>query len=184
MLRCRVTWSGGAGGPWLTNLYTSADNTQTFADTFRDAINTLLNSYRSLMRSGVNITASGVDEMLLDGTLVGSRSFTTPINLTSNGAGNWLPRECQGLAVLRTGVYVAGREVRGRLYLPQPTVGQADAGGDPSGTFQSTMNTALTTYRLTSGTPPCIWSKAHGVISPIQSAVMAPYFAVQRRRRD
>lgn len=184
MLRIRVLWTGGVGGPWISNLYTSSSNTQANVDAFRDAVNTLLNTYRSLMASGVTITSSSADEMDLSGTLLSNRPFTTPINLASNGTGNWLPRECQALAQFRTGIYVGGREVRGRMYLPQPTVGQATAGGDPSTAFQSTMNTALTTYRTTPVSPPCVWSKAHGVISPIQTAVIAPYFAVQRRRRD
>ena len=184
MIRVKVTWSGMAGGPWLSHFYFSDTFNQTNVDAARGGINALLNTYRSLMASGCTIGATTAENVSLGGALSGSLGLTTPIALTSNGSGNWLPRECQALVSVRTGTFIAGRELRGRIYLPQPTVGQADAGGNPSSTFQTTMNTALTTYRTTSGYTPGIWSRTGGAISTWSAATIALYFAVQRSRRD
>jgi len=184
MIRIRVTWSGLAGGPWISTFYFSDTFNQTNVDAARGGINTLLNTYRSLMAAGATITAATAENLSLAGVLSGSLALTTPINLTSNGAGNWLPREVQALAQVRTGSYLSGRELRGRIYFPQPTTGQADASGNPSTTFQSTMNTALTTYRTTGGFTPVVWSKKFASSSTMSAASIAPYFAVQRRRRD
>lgn len=184
MIRIRVTWSGLAGGPWLSTFYFSDTFNQTNVDAARNAVNNLLNGYRSLMASGCSISATVADNISLAGVLSGSLQLTSAIALTSNGAGNWLPRECQALVQIRTGSYIGGRELRGRWYLPQPTAGQADANGNPSSTFQGTVNALLNTYRTTGGYTPVVWSKKSAASSTMSSMAVAPYFAVQRRRRD
>ena len=184
MIRIKVNWAGLGGGPYLSTFYFSDTFDQTHVDNARGGVNALLNTYRSLMASGCTITATTADNIDLAGVLSGSLALTTPINLASNGSGNWLPRVAQHLVSIRTGSYLGGRELRGRIYLPQPLVSTVDSGGNPSTSFATTMNTALTTFRTTSGYTPVVWSKHAGANSTWQSAVIAPYVAVMRSRRD
>lgn len=91
----------------------------------------------------------------------------------------------QGLLRWRTGVFVGGREMRGRTFLPGPTEGLND-NGNPSGPYQGAYTTAAEALILAA--PPSsglvVYSPTHRQFAAVQAASTWNRWAVTRSRRD
>lgn len=109
---------------------------------------------------------------------------TTPHTHNCINTGEILPPSLQVLVRLRTGVYVNGREVRGRIFLPGMSEAQATS-GKPAASLISAVQTAADLL-ITAGDPDSllVWSRTHGVAHPVVSASVWSEFAVLRSRRD
>jgi hypothetical protein len=123
------------------------------------------------------------------GTLV--TTFQAAVALTVVGAlgGDPLPRQTQGLIRWGTASVIAGRRVRGRLYVP----GVLEVDNDVSGSPVAALTTALTTAGATilpagaTASRAVVWHRpgaAGAGASPEITAVSAgPVWAVLRSRR-
>lgn len=104
-----------------------------------------------------------------------------------NGAGtngsSALPNQVQGLIQWRSGVYVGGRELRGRTFVPGPTTAASTA-GLPNAAYLTALDTAGDALIADANTALLIWSRAHG--QEVTASVSTPWskFAVLRSRRD
>jgi hypothetical protein len=83
----------------------------------------------------------------------------------------------------RTGIYLAGREIRGRTFIPG-----LDAFTNAEGVVDTTVHDALSddlaTWLGGLSAPPLIWSRTHGDSAAVAAAEVWDQFAVLRSRRD
>lgn len=95
------------------------------------------------------------------------------------------PPTTQALIRLRTGVYVDGRQITGRIFVPSLVFA---AGADtPASTYVTALNAAMTALlaaATAAGNPLVVWSPTKGVTAEVTSWSVWDQFAVQRSRRD
>lgn len=104
----------------------------------------------------------------------------TPV--TGTATGDVLPYATQGLLHLPTGVYVNGRQLQGRLFIPGPCEVDSSA-GFPLSAYQSTIDSAATT--LVTGTLMWgIYSRTHKQFKGIVSPRTWNNWGILRSRRD
>jgi hypothetical protein len=107
------------------------------------------------------------------------------VNVPMSGSGDALPPSNQMLIRWRTGFYQAGREVRGRTFVPGLRETTVTAGIIPPATvsgFDSAFNAWLTA--LTAGRKLVIWSPTAGTATDVNLAQTWNEIAILRSRRD
>jgi hypothetical protein len=174
--------TGPLGSPWLSTM-TFLGETLTEAVSAAAAVHAFWNDLRPDIGGGVSIeVVQQVQQFTVAGDTVGS--FATPAQtiLLGSAAGDPLPRATQGLIRWHTGVYVGGREVRGRTFVPGPT--ETFSTGAPTATYLTTAQTAVTNLLASVSADLHVWSKAHTVTYPATSGDPWNDWAVLRSRRD
>lgn len=118
---------------------------------------------------------------LTTATFIQSQS---PVVMTGSGARQ--PLVVQGLVRLRTGTYVGGREIRGKVFLPGTTDAN-DTDGVPSTTYQTAINTAFGSFVTSAAAatvPVVVWSPTKGQVALVQQVSVWGQWAILRSRRD
>jgi len=185
MLRVRTVFTGVAGSPYYSNIF--YDQLPSAAEDAADAIGTAWEAMEPFMDNAISwVVESTV--MVMDPVTGQPTDAVTVTGLSGTGSSavDALPRAVQGLVQLRTGVFNAGREIRGRIFLPGLVVTTADLSGVISaGTvtaFEGIWEGALLT---TPGVPTAgVWSRSGGIIEQVSSVSVWDEFAVLRSRRD
>jgi len=98
------------------------------------------------------------------GVLVTTFTGAAALSVTGTAAGDGLPRQTQGLIRWGTATVIAGRRLRGRLYVPAPPEADNDATGVPSSTYKNDVTTAAATIFIAGATSSeaCIWHRPVG----------------------
>jgi hypothetical protein len=112
-----------------------------------------------------------------------SLGSTTPFTGTGSGDGQQLPLTTQGLISWRTGAYLAGREIRGRTFVPGFTETGSDAGRPTSGVISAMVNAAAALVAETD-IDFVVWTKTHGTAAVVVGADVWSEWASLRSRRD
>lgn len=184
--RVRVVWTGVAGAPYYSNFYFSGVTDPTSAQDAVDYVDTFLSGFSTSLASA--LIATGDPEVQLindaDGSLLGSEAVT-PLSVTCSGGADILPRFTQGVIQWKTGVVVNGRLLRGRTYIPGFVEVSNVAGGVPLSTLVTSAS-ALAQALSDEPSPPhlVVWSRTHGVSSPVLSGAMWNQWGTLRSRRD
>jgi len=174
---------GITGAPWLNTLYFAAPGDQSGADQAVAATGAFWGAVDNFMNSAV--TWSTQPEVAYIDPVSGD---TTGVLQTAvqSGTGSLaidvLPPATQAVCRLRTGVFIGGREIRGRIYIPGLTEAGSTAGNVTAATATS-IQTALTTL-LAAPRQPVIWSRKNGQDRVIVAASVWNQFGVLRSRRD
>ena len=183
MYRVRVTWTGTPvqGGGLSTFYFNDGGGTAQQAAT---AVSTFLGTLDANLSTALAWTTEGDVDSIdpATGDLTGTTSVATGSGVGSNVA-EVLPPAAQGLLRLRTGLIVAGREVRGRMFIPGFCENN-QAFGTPDAGTQANVNNAYATFLADANSIPVVWSRAHGVERVIASGTMWNKWAVLRSRRD
>lgn len=181
VFKVRSVFTGLPGGPALTTTYfrTSGSSPQGAADQMRAFWNFLAPT----ITAGAAIQIA--DEVLTietaTGNIIASDATTTAV-VNSSGAGDALSRGTSGLLNLNTGVYFNGRQVRGKLYVPQPAEG-ANTLGLPSAAYKTALENAWAALIAVSGSGPAVYSPTAGDAWPISSVTPSNYWARLRSRQ-
>jgi hypothetical protein len=183
IMKVRSLWSGGAGGAGVTTTYWDPA-----AGTPQDAvlaIEDFWNAIKGVIGGGWSVTTDAVVLNINEATgAITSATGVTVTTINYADGNDPLPAATQGLVQLRTGVYAAGREVRGRLFIPGPTEDQ-NTNGKPKSTYLSTVNGATATNLLGAlDATLMVWSQAHGVAEAVTAAPVWTQWAVLRSRRQ
>lgn len=141
MARIRTVFLGVAGTPWYSNQYVDYSE-----ETVQDDVNSVgefWDALASAIASGVSWTVQGEVAHIDDST--GQTTGVTSVSSVT-GAGtdthDPLPWATQGLIRLRTGVYIGGRELRGRIYVPGLTEQNSGAGVPQTAMVEAMTNAA------------------------------------------
>lgn len=194
--RVRTIFSGVAGTPWYSNLYFDADGVTPTAQENVDDTDAFWTAMANLIDNAISWTV-GPEVPVLDettGTLVGVTSVTAGTGV-GTAAGDALPYATQGLVRLATDDFVAGRRVRGRIFLPGIDENFNGPSGVPTSTFLTTVQGAIDGLIAAGGLlvwarpfpgaegPPVRPARAGSKASITASSVWTQW-AVMRSRRD
>lgn len=185
MLRVRTQFTGTSGLPGLSNLYFNGGDTadaQAVATQVAGVWNTMKTRMANQVTYLVEPLVAEMDQAT--GEIIQLHNVTGG---TGTGLESTTPmaRATQGLVQLRTGFYLGGREIRGRCFIPGPTV-TGSSNGAPAAAYSTfigaTMQALVT--GATAGREFVVWSKKNGVTVDIQNCVGWNKWAVLRSRRD
>lgn len=179
--RVRTTFSGMQGSPWLSTLHFeatagTAQQAVTAAGTFWGAVDALIDSEVDWT------TEPDVSTFSTAGVLEDVTS-TTPVTGTGSSVGDALPLATQALIRLRTGNIVAGRELRGRIFVPA-LVEASNDNGNVLAASRTTLDTAIATLIGSANADLTIWSRTHTLTAAVQTGSTWTQFAQLRSRRD
>lgn len=182
MYRVKTEFTGLAGAPYLSQMY------------FQSALGSAQGAVDSVGDFWGAIDSQCVPDLIWNtiadveivesttGQLVGT-SQTTPANGQGGAGGEPLPFAVQGLVRWRTGVYVGGREIRGKTFIP----GLSEAAsvlGQMGSTPQGVIDGAITAMLSDAGSALCIFSRKNLTEVLVSSGSTWNQFAVLRSRRD
>lgn len=177
-------WTGVAGTPGYTNMYFDADTSsagayQTLVLGFWAAINPHIRSTATAtMVNPIPIidvaTGEVVDVAIGDG---GTQ--------TGGGGDDLLPPATSGLLQLHTGVFVSGREIRGRNFIPYPTEPDS-TNGVPIAAYMSDIADSANELQDVSHANGAwvVYSRAHARFESITTPSVWGQWASLRSRRD
>lgn len=182
MYRVRTVFTGVTGSPWVsTAFFGEGSGTGQQAAT---AVGAFWSSVDSLMEVSVSwSTLADVEIVDASTGQVTGVVNTTPVTGGGVAATTGLPVATQALVRWRTGVYVGGREIRGRWFIPGLAT-TANTDGAPSSTVLSTVNTAAATLLADANADLEVWSRKNGTAPVAVSGSCWNQFAVLRSRRD
>lgn len=181
--RVQVVWGGVEGSPFYTNLYFDAGVGG--VEDVQGATSTFMNALSASVATPVTWAVS--PEVQLIDTATGMIISVAIASVSGSGGGSRsveaLPPATQGLIRLRTGVYTGGREIRGRLFVPQ-VPGTFNVDGKPSSDYIIDVQDAYDLMIADVDATPVVWSPSQGVAEPVVVASVWDEFAVLRSRRD
>lgn len=185
MLRVTTELTGSPGGPYFSTTYyggTGLAMAQPAADSSRDFWFQLQNFLDSRMSL---VPIAEVEEVDPATGLITAVYNVSTTGFTFAGAGEALPTVVQGLLRLRTGVYVGGREVRGRKFIPGILESSTTA-GRPSVALLNAINGAwdASVPEAAAAGEHVVYSETHHVDHVVTSRSTWTEFAVLRSRRD
>jgi hypothetical protein len=160
-LRVRTVFSGGPGAPCLSTIYFNETGGAIAADAAAAAAGvrafwlSLQGIIADVWRADVQPEVAQVDAATGEVTTVQSAT-TAQVVMTASNTG--LPQAVQGVVRLRTGDFIDGREVRGRIFIPGLTQASNNQ-GDLTSTAQSTILTAANAMRTDSATILAVYQR-------------------------
>lgn len=184
MLRVRTVWTGVAGTPWYTNLYfdgTGSTDATAAAAAWRAFLTGFSFQFSSQITAQIDPFVAQIDAP--SGDITGGYTIATPAGVVGQETGAMLPTQTQSLTTLYTPLYVGGRNIKGRVFLPAYT----EAANDFDGTLLSSYATALEAEWATLlGTGPdlLVYSRKNGTDAPVSAATVSTKWSVLRSRRD
>jgi hypothetical protein len=183
--RVRTVLTGVAGSPWYSNLYCAGSTSDASLEI--DAIGEFWDAVSAVMHTSVTWRVEGIVANVNDAT---GSIVSTSSNSDYTGAGldtgDLLPIATQGLLQMRTGIYVGGREIRGRLFVPG-AVEDSSTAGKPGTVFRDTVQAAFDDKLSTSGQlngELVIYSPTYGTSEQVTNASVWSDWAVLRSRRN
>lgn len=182
LYRIRTVFTGVAGTPYLSTMFfQEATGTAQQAAT---AVSTFWGAVDAYMHQDV-LWDIEQDVEVIDDTNGQIQSVVTTTGGTGNGAltDDLLPPATQGLIRWRTGVFVGGREIRGKTFVPAMTESSSNA-GQIAGVVQTGLQNAANTLVGTANANLAVWSRKNGVSEDVVSGSVWNQFAVLRSRRD
>lgn len=184
LLRVRVNLANMTVGPGLSTFFFNGTG-QTAADAAADAAHDFYEAIKGHMPNyGTATVDAEVDELNpVGGGLLASYAVT-PQQTTGTATNDQLPAATQGLLRLATGVIVAGRQLKGHLFIPGATEADCAAGGVPAAAYATVVNNAGAALAADTLSDWVVWSRTHDVAHTVTGAFLANQFAVLRSRRD
>lgn len=179
--RVRTVFTGVAGSPYYHSMYwpasKSTEDCVTDTAAWADLMAGVMSDQVDYLTDGlvVNLdsaTGEAIGAVAVDG-----------IAGDGNVAGELLPPANQILIRLATGVYVGGRQIRGRCFVPAITV-DTDVDGAVNPGVVSGLSDDVATYLGGLEDAPLVWSRKTGAAPPVAAGSVWGQFAVLRSRRD
>lgn len=182
LYRVTTEFTGVAGSPYFNTLVFdgSAGTAQQAANATRTFWAAIQGNLADTLRGQVQLEVVSFESSTGEPTSV---SAVTSSQIVYTASNTMLPRASQGLVRLRTGVFVAGREIRGRIFIPCLTEVANDI-GVPSTSIISTVNTAAAALIADANSDLVVYSLAHHSSASVVSANMWSEWAQLRTRRD
>jgi len=184
MLRIRTAGTGSAAGvPYLSTMYFTG-STQTEADSAAAAVRAFWLAIQVRMLTGIQMQVESQVLVIDPGTGQPTNAFTTSTaSVAGTGSGSALPTSNQGLVRWSTGVFIGGRQVRGRTFLPYVPVSE-NSGGRPIAGYVTAVAAAAATLVSVTSPEMVVWSRTHGVQPGVTGGSVWSEFAVLRSRRQ
>lgn len=184
MIRIRSVTDGLPSAPFLTTHYF-----ETSAESVAQEAYAALGDFWEAMSVAVNHNANiNIDPVMfiidpVTGNTTGTFLATIPLGYAGGNTGDALPAGVSPIMQLRTGSYLAGREVRGRTFLPGLTQDQINI---QSGTLNETSRdylSAIGQALVDADLGWCVWSRKNGTADTVSVVNIAQSAGMIRSRR-
>lgn len=174
----RVTWSNLPGFPGVSTFYSVGD--VTFAI---NKIQSFFDGLKARIPAPCVISYPTAGNVVDSGTGLATAAWTAAPSgaTTCTGGGNYAA-PVGAVVNWHTGLYVGGRELRGKTFIVPLTAGQFA----PDGTLDPLTVTALQTQAngaIGGGNPLHVWGKTAGANAPVTAASVPDKAVVLRSRR-
>lgn len=182
--RIRCLWTGVAGTPWYTNLY--FEGGAATADAARDAVVGFLTDMLPVVSSDVTAILD-IQATIIETTTGQPVGVATvdPYTAPGGNVNDMLPRTTQCLIRWDTGVFLNGRQVRGRTFIPGMCENFNDDGGIPNAAFIAGVAETATALLEEPGNPQLVvWSRSTSTAQLVTGAAVWTQWAVLKSRRD
>lgn len=174
---------GLVGGPGLMTFTIDPAIVEGTDQGFVDAVQDFIQVFDLFTTTA--ITYKGFDYVegfdSVTGTVTG-QSPVVPFSEAGDDSAAALPPVTQALVTWSTGVWVNGRQLKGRTFIP----GLCEDSNEPGGVLQtgvlSTIQTAANALVAAAGL--VVWSRTHGVYEPVSVAQVSSKWAYLSGRRD
>lgn len=182
LYRIKTVFTGVAGSPYYNTLYflaSAGTASQAAVDVagFWGAVDGFI---KNTLTWDLDTDVEVIDST--SGNIVNVQSVS-PASGTGGDAGDMLPPATQALIRWRTGMFVGGREIRGKTFVPAITETQSTAGQPSSALITALENSAAGLV----GSPNAqlvVYSRKNSTYAPVTSGSAWGQFAVLRSRRD
>jgi hypothetical protein len=183
LYRVRVFFTGGTGGNQVCTQH-FLDAVPATAQGASDALGDFFADIKGYISDDIRMTVD-TEVLTLDvasGTTIAATTVTPRTFLGEDG-GDPLPWQTQGLVKFPTGVFVGGRRLTGRLFVPGPCEGQ-NTGGVPNAGYIAALQSAADTLSGWLSYNQHVYSPTHHVAHPVNAATVMNRWASLRSRRD
>ena len=181
MLRTTTLITGTAGGPYYSTFHFEG-TLQAEADAAAIAARTFWDGIKTQISTGAAVDVLDEVEVVDVPTGQVTQVYISPTaSVAPSGGGDYLPRANQGLIRWLTGIYVAGRQLRGRTFIPGATE-LMSTNGTPDTSYKTPLQTAANALVGTSDFG--VYSPTHGQFILGATASVWDKWAVLRSRRD
>lgn len=182
MLRVRTEFTGPTGSPWLSTCY-FAESDQAGATAANAAVGTFWSAVDAQMSNQVSWSTEPEVAVMSPGGAISGLLPVTPVTGTGGGTAEMLPLAAQLVVQLRSGFWVNGREIRGRLFVPGITQGANDDGEVLEANRTLTTNAAAA-LRDAAGCELVIWSRKNLATATVVTVNTWKQFGMLTSRRD
>lgn len=180
-IRIQTIQTGFQGGPAYNNWY-AGGQTQADADELALRVKNLWTAFGGLMKTGVEVRTTGVAEVFE--TITGKTTTNLAVEPLLTGGIAGAAEAAAGTCLVlrwRTGVYVNGREIRGRSYMS----GLADIADGSGMVAQASLNGAnAAAAGYATGSVTSVYSPTNGSTAPISAGSCWNMFGLMRSRRQ
>lgn len=184
ILRITHRWSGTAGLPGISTTYAQGELGD--ADTIVDAWIDFWDALSDLIANNFTVTMGGAVDRIdpVTGNIIEVGSATVR-SVVGSSVGQFLPLASQGVLEFLTGVFVGGRQVRGKMFVPGIVEDQNEEGVPTSGCITA-FEDALNDVNGIDGMNGAwvVWSRANAQTQFVTSSFMWSKWGVLRSRRD
>lgn len=183
LFRNRVFFTGGTGGQQVSTMYFDHEGVGT-AQHASDAHGDFFSSMKTKISSSYTITVD--TEVLTVNSTTGEITAATtvsPRTFAGEDAGDPLPWQTQGLVKWPTGVFVAGRRLTGRVFIPGPTE-SSNTNGVPNAGYLTAIQDAGESLLGALDASLFVYSPTHHAAHIAIGASAMPRWASLRSRRD
>lgn len=183
LFRSRVQFTGSTGGAGVSTCYFAQAGSTTAQDA-SDAHGDFFSRIKGRISSEIRMTID--PEVLLINTTSGSPidafAVTNRTFLGEDG-GDPLPWQTQALVKFQTGVFLAGRRLVGRLFVPGICEG-SNTNGVPNSGFLSDLVSSADLLALDVSNPLWVYSPTHHQARVASGVTLPTRWASLRSRRD
>lgn len=180
-------WSGFSGSPGYTRFRFDGDLDAAAADAAGGRVSAFFTFIAALLPDTVTVAVDPTAEIHdIDGGLTGTVAFAPDPDVDGSGTGGYAAPV--GAAITwHTGLFLGGREARGRTYIVPLNGADFEANGTLTSGTQTGLQDAADT--LLGGTPPLVVAGGHsptggGYVAPVISASVRDKAAILTSRRD
>ena len=190
-LQYRALWNAGGSNPGFSVFHgrgafgaTEGEASQALADRVRE----FFDGVKSIVTNDFQWTFPGevLDYDTSTGVLQEVHAVTPPAPVAA--ASTVAYSAASGARIeWRTSAVVAGRRLRGRTFLVPVYAGAYETDGTLSETAKATLASAAVKYwdtSLLTAAQPAVWSRTHGIMADIVSALIPDSVSILRSRRD
>lgn len=174
---------GLVGGPGLMTYTIDPAITENSAQDFVDAVKAFIGVFDLFTTTAITYSGfayvEGFDSVT--GTVSGQEPVV-PFTEAGDDSTAALPPVTQALVTWSTGVWLNGRQLKGRTFIP----GLCEDSNEPGGVLQTGVGSTIQTgaNALVSAAGLVVWSRTHGTFEPVATAQVSSKWAYLSGRRD
>ena len=177
--RVRVSWTGWPGGPGVSTFHYETPNAPPLAD-----LRTLFGVIAQYVKSGIVLQVENVGQVIESTTMKAVAGWSAGVQtpLTASGGVNFAA-PCGGYIQWKSGVFVGGRESRGKTFMVPLSSSWYDAEGTIHPTCKTAIDGAIATYLAAGGSVQRIVNRKEFGFTSVSSGSVVDRAVVLTSRR-